>query len=126
MAHDVAVAVCVKILDGQSLHAIEHTLSHIAKEALSDDSAQALIGKYAGERKNVNTHHYQDGLDYLRRHIGVDRRACLARLDSFKSRGDISRDGTNVNCGSRAHQSKDDNERDLKNKKSLEIGKKHF
>ena len=53
MAHDVAVLVRVKILDGQILHLLKHFLTHFGKEALRDISHELRLRDGGKDRQDI-------------------------------------------------------------------------
>ena len=56
IAHDVAVAVGIKIFDGQVLHMVEHLFAQLFQRALRDDGHHLRIGKTGGQAEEIQNH----------------------------------------------------------------------
>ena len=58
VAHDVAVAVGVKVLDGQALHLVEHPAPELFERALGDDGHELVEDEARDERHAVEYGQY--------------------------------------------------------------------
>ena len=61
MAHNVAVGVGVKVLDGKGLHMGEHPVPDLFQDPLGDDHHDPIVQEGGDDADGVNGGHHQDG-----------------------------------------------------------------
>ena len=67
IAHDIAVVMCIKILDRQILHAVEHLFPHLLQRALCDNRHSIGIRIACCQRQRIQYNQDEDQSGHRRR-----------------------------------------------------------
>ena len=120
IAHNVAVAVGIKIFDGKALHMAEHFKTDILKDILGNFRHGAVIEKRRENSYKIDGRHYRKG---------ADKRKKIRVLNAYERSDVIIDKGFNEKRGSNAcNSSEDDAEKDKNHRNAVvfKIGKKSF
>ena len=107
VAHDIAVAVGVEILDGQALHLVEHTAAQLFERALGDDGHELVESQARYERNAVEARKDSHKTEY--RPLGRGPVAGLPAL--FYDRDDVLHEDGGQGAHHGVHDDADEGER---------------